>query len=215
MRYGDALSFARQPAAAACRPARSPGDRSASTAARTIGWTKRNGRPSSRIPAAASSSAAVTAMRESTPARPAASRRSTSPSTAAARASWRAHSGRRLSRCTTECETARGARPAMRADAADVGSMRSSAIARTSSRMRNGTPPVTWWQVAAKTGSTSVPSASRTRTATPRWLSGASSRTSVDGSAANAASSGEPSTERAGRVAATIAIGSSWSRRPR
>ena len=99
------------------RPGRR-GGRSASTAARTIGCTKRTGRPSSRIPAAASSSAAAAALPRSRSASPAVSRRPASPSTAAARASPCAGLERRATLSKTDCETAGGARAATREDAA-------------------------------------------------------------------------------------------------
>ena len=47
----------------------------------------------------------------------------------------------------------------MRNEAAAVGLTPCSAIARTSSWTKNGTPPVTSWQAPAKAGSTSVPNA--------------------------------------------------------
>jgi hypothetical protein len=214
MRSDDAPSDASRRAAAAFTPARSPDERSASTAARTIGCTNRSGRPCSRNPAAASSSAAVAAAAGSTSARPAASRRSASPSTAAAHASSRAAEERRLRRCTTDCETVRGARAATR-EAAAVGPMPSSVIVRTSSWTRNGIPPVTSWHALAKAGSTSAPSPSCTSSATARSLNGASTRTSADGSAVSAASSGDPSGDCGGRAAATTASGSSSNLRPR
>ena len=103
----------------------------------------------------------------------------------------------------------------MREEAAVVGSMPSSAIVRTSSLTRNGTPPVAEWHALANGASTSAPSPSRTSSATARSLSGASARTSADRSAASVASSGEPSRDSDGRVAATTAIGNSASLRPR
>ena len=48
----------------------------------------------------------------------------------------------RASLSKIDCETAGGARAGTRDDASPVGSIASSAIARTSSLTRNGTPPV-------------------------------------------------------------------------
>jgi hypothetical protein len=64
-------------------------------------------------------------------------------------------------RCCVEAmdsETARGARPATLGEAAAVGSMAASAMARTSSWTRNGTPPVTEWHALANGSATSTQS---------------------------------------------------------
>ena len=111
----------------------------------------------------------------------------------------------------------RAGRAPRRADAAAaVGSMPSSAIARTSSWTRNGTPPVTSWHALAKRrlhlGPEPEPHELGHRLLAQRCERkdlGRRGRRRAPQAAAN------PQRDSAGRAAATTAIGNSSSRRPR
>ena len=150
----------RRRAAAACRPARSPGERSASTAARTIGCRKRNGRPCLEDPGGGK-----LIGRGRGDASVHLGQGGREPKVGLAQ-----HRGRTCQRVGGRREVTQpharptakppGGRGRPRGEQVDaVGAIASSARVRTSSSTRNGTPPVTSWHALANADSTSALSA--------------------------------------------------------
>ena len=157
--------------------------------ARTIGCANVSGRPGSRISAAASRSAADAACSSSSSASRAACCRSPRSRIDTARARRPACEGSRSSRRTIERPTVRA--PIRSTCAADdaVGSTCSSRSAATSSRIRNGVPPVAWRQASVNARSGARPSPASRKSAIATLVSGARRSTSAAGSVVRVASS--------------------------
>ena len=176
--------------------------------ARTIGCENASGRPGSRISAPARMSAADAASSSSRLASLAACRRSPHSKIATARARRPAGSGSRSSRSKIDLPTVRAPIRSTCAAYASLGATPSARSAPTSSRIRNGVPPVACRHASTNPGSGDAPNPSVTNCATAVRVNGARWSTSAEGSVASAASSPASAPASRGRVAAITAIDS-------